>query len=199
MVRCFRASPAGFVLAAVLLAGCSHVPLTSLMTLRRIDPLTTDPTHLFAAVRHPVALRARPGDVRLTLAVERRGGVDRRTLDIALETVPTAAPGVPRAPEAGPGQVVDIFRVPPADASRLAAFREQILEDKRRDPDGIRGSLTVAASACRDTTVPLPTRLVIDTFLSADGAPDFVPVVVGYDLASGTSGEGGAPEPCPAP
>lgn len=192
---CIRAH--AVLLMAALLTGCSHVPLTSLMALRRIDPLTTDPARLFAAVRHPAALRTRPGDVRLSLVVERTGGGDRRELDIALETVPTGTPGVPRAPEAGAGQMVDVFRVPPVEAPRLVAFRAQILEDKRRDPDGTHGRLTVTARACHDTSVPLPTRLIVDTFLSTDGAPDFVPVVVGYDLAGVASKAVGAPEPCP--
>lgn len=188
---------AGLLLAAVLLAGCSHVPLTSLAALRPVDPLTTDPARLFAAVRHPIALRARPGDVRLSLVAERTGGVDRRALDIALEMVPPDAVGVPKAPEAGTGEVVDVFRVPPADVARLVAFRAEILEAKRRDPDGIHGRLTVSAGACHDARVPLPARLVIDTFLSADGAPDFVPVVVGYDLASAAATTAGAVAPCP--
>lgn len=189
----------GLASALALLPACSHVPVTSLMALRRIDPLTTDPARLFAAVRHPVALRTRPGDVRMSLMTERAGGADRRALDIALEIVPAGAAGVPTAPEAGPGQVTQVFRVPPLDVPRLVAFRMEILEAKRRDPEGLHGRLTVAATACRDINVPLPPRLVIDTFLSADGAPDFVPVVMGYDLAGVAPGAGGAPEPCPTP
>ena len=47
------------VLIFWLLAGCGHMPVTSMVRLARVDFQTTDPEKLRVAVRLPKALRAR--------------------------------------------------------------------------------------------------------------------------------------------
>lgn len=175
------------------LAACASVPVTSLWALRHVDPVTTDPARLFAAVRHPAALRLRPGDIKLALAQARRDGSERQTVEIALDIVDPndRASGAPPPPPAGVGQAVTVLRVPPAARGRFDAFRAVVAWRSRLDPDGYRGAMTLTATACSVGREPATGPVVIDTFLSADGAEGFVPVAVGVDLAALAAGSGG--------
>jgi hypothetical protein len=55
--------------AAIALAGCGHMPVTSMVKLARVDFETSDPAQLRAAIKLPQALRTRPNGVSLGIAV----------------------------------------------------------------------------------------------------------------------------------
>ena len=61
------ASPACLLLLAGLLAGCGHVPLTSLPKLAKIDVKTTDLAQLRAGINLPADIRPLPGGVTMTI------------------------------------------------------------------------------------------------------------------------------------
>lgn len=206
----FSMARRGAVAALVLsVAACASMPATSLWALRHVDPVTTDPARLFAAVRHPAGLRLRPGDVKLALAQARRDGSDRQAVEIALDIVDSAdrASGAPLPPPAGAGQAVTVLRVPPAAVGRFDAFRAVVAWRSRLDPDGYRGAMTLTATACRagpEMDGPgaagssAAGSLVVDTFLSADGVEGFVPVAAGVDL-SALATPAGRPSACATP
>ncbi len=56
--------------AALTLAGCSSVPLTSIPRLARIDAKTTDLSMLRVAVQLPKVLRPRSGGVKLDVVTK---------------------------------------------------------------------------------------------------------------------------------
>jgi hypothetical protein len=62
------------------MAGCSHMPVTSMVKLARVDFETSDPAQLRAAIKLPRTLRPQPNGVTLRLAVQvgtRAGGSTR--------------------------------------------------------------------------------------------------------------------------
>ena len=52
------------------MAGCSHMPVTSMVKLARVDFETSDPAQLRAAIKLPRTLRPQPNGVTLRLAVQ---------------------------------------------------------------------------------------------------------------------------------
>ena len=60
--------PATFALACTLLvAGCGHIPVSTMYKLWPFDTATADPAGLRAAIRIPAALRPRDGGAKLTV------------------------------------------------------------------------------------------------------------------------------------
>ena len=71
---------------AVMLAGCSSVPLSSLVQLTRINAETTDLAALRVAVRLPSALKPRPGGVNMDVLLKVTGEPDQKTTLFLAET-----------------------------------------------------------------------------------------------------------------
>src|SRR5437868_6210959 len=55
--------------AFLALAGCGHMPLTSMVQLARIDFTSTDPAALRAAVKLPRAVRLQSAALRITVKI----------------------------------------------------------------------------------------------------------------------------------
>ena len=142
------------VVIVLALAGCGHVPVTSLPKLSRLDIMTLDVEQLRVAVNMPDGLRVRE-DVGGPALEER----------IVLEDVTNTEPG----PASDPSPQARIFRIPQNDVARLEALRETIRQRKAAYPDDTRGYLTVTSAACRAARLP-DGPLRVDTWLktSAD-------------------------------
>src|SRR5204863_7774301 len=58
------------VLLMLAMAGCSHMPVTSMVKLARVDFETSDPAQLRAAIKLPRTLRPQPNGVALRIVVQ---------------------------------------------------------------------------------------------------------------------------------
>lgn len=199
-----QAALAVLLLALAGIAGaCSHVPVASLLDLRKLDLETTDPGRLSVAVRHPSWLRVRPGGAVMSLRqVETASG--RSVIDEAfvLEEV-AGGPPAALAGEARPGTRFSIFRIAPADLSRLRSAQAAIAGQTAAQRQAREGTLSVSVGGCL-AGPRQPGPVLVSTYLSAAEFGRFVPLVRDYDLetaAPGTQGlrpEALAVVPCPA-
>lgn len=130
-----------------LLAGCGHVPLTSLPKLSKIDIRTTDLAELRAGISLPADVRPLPGGVTMTIvALPKDGG--RHERKVALEEVRDAVELAKLPTMTAPGRRFTLFKLGAADAARLGAFREEMFAGPQNS--GNRGSLALGADkACR--------------------------------------------------
>ena len=62
------------VVAALFLAGCGHMPVTSMIKLAQVDFAKTDPAQLRAAVKLPRVVRPRPQGMALRITVKLADG-----------------------------------------------------------------------------------------------------------------------------
>lgn len=181
-VPLFRTLLAGAVLG--FLAGCTSMPLTSLVKLARTDFTTVDPAALRVALKLPDGVRPRPDGVRLRLTGTVDGAKDTQELVLA----DLADPGelVSLRGEVSKGTAVYAFRLKPADVPRLVAWRADMLARKAR---GGHGSLTlgVAADGCR--TGPMPDVVLLTTYLRTEPGGDFFPLARDIDLRKVLPGE----------
>ncbi len=135
------------LIAASLAGACGHVPLSSLPKLSRIDIRTTKLAELRAGISLPADIRPLPGGVTMTITVEPREG-GRHERKAVLEEVRDATELAAFPVLAAPGRHFTLFRLSPADAARLGAFREERITGPGQS--GNRGSLSLGADkACR--------------------------------------------------
>jgi len=166
---------------AFLLAGCGHMPVTSMIRLARADLAATDPAQLRAAVKLPRVLKLKPAGVALRIGVKLTNG-EEDTQDFVLREVSDPADVVALHAELEPNTQIFAYRLDPAEASRLAAFRDAL--KKKQEASGRRGgnlTITVRPDACR--AGDLPDRPVyITTYLKTAETGGYVPVARDVDL-----------------
>jgi len=126
-----------------MLAGCSSVPLSSLVQLTRINAETTDLAALRVAVRLPSALKPRPGGLNMDVMLKVTGEPDQKTTFFLAETHDAGdLSGLSGA--ARPGFSIYAYRLAPSDIERLTQMRAALLKQRQ---DGKRGSLGVGIAA----------------------------------------------------
>lgn len=169
------------VLAGLLLAGCGHVPVTSIYKLRKFDPATTDLTQFRVAVRLPDGYRLQPGGAKVTLKLN-----DRGTNIAESETFHLHESDDPRdlqqlAPHRRAGTQLRAYRLKPNDLERFESLRAKAREARKSGE--AKGSLSVDAAGCRIGDTP-PKTLPVTTYIKSAETDGFVPLVVDYDLLS---------------
>jgi hypothetical protein len=161
---------------AIALAGCGHMPVTSMVKLARVDFETSDPTQLRAAIKLPQALRARPNGVSLRIAV-RVGRAPEEARDFVLRELPAPSE---LAREAGADSHVFAYRIDEADLPRLAAFRAELLA-KKSSGQGGSVSISVQPLACKTAELP-EGPVYLTTYLRTAETGSYVTLARDVDL-----------------
>ena len=174
----FRLHPLLRVLAMLAMAGCSHMPVTSMVKLARVDFETSDPAQLRAAIKLPRTLRPQPNGVTLRLAVQ-VGRAPEEARDFMLRELPEPAE---LTREAGAGSHIFAYRIDDADLARLAAFRAELMAKKS---SGQKGSISISVrpQACKVGELP-DAPIYFSTYLRTAETKDYVALARDVDLRS---------------
>jgi hypothetical protein len=166
------------VLAMLAMAGCSHMPVTSMVKLARVDFETSDPAQLRAAIKLPRSLRPQPNGVTLRIAVQ-VGRAPEEARDFMLRELPEPAE---LSREAGAGSRIFVYRIDDADLARLAAFRNELIAKKS---SGQRGSISISVrpQACKAGELP-DGPIYFTTYLRTAETRDYVALTRDVDLRS---------------
>ncbi|HSI60576.1 MAG TPA: hypothetical protein VLA16_23675 [Ideonella sp.] len=159
--RRFDTRRAACGLAALALAGCSAVPLSSLWALRQLDFWNLDPTQIHAMALLPAGVGARPDALRLTLKAQRGGGSAEELeehLALRAAAVEQAAPE-----QAAPGTHWLPLAFDETEVARFNAFRGRLEAWKAADGKVAdrRFSLAVEPALCSTVAGGVETRKVI--------------------------------------
>lgn len=166
------------VVLSVAMAGCSHMPVTSMIKLARVDFETSDPAQLRAAIKLPRSLQARPNGVALRISVQ-VGRTAEESRDFMLRELPE--PGE-LTREAGAGSHIFAYRIDDADLARLAAFRAELIAKKS---SGQKGSISISVrpQACKVGELP-DGPIYFSTYLRTAETKDYVALARDVDLRS---------------
>jgi hypothetical protein len=188
-------------LAALALAGCSHVPAKTLWALRSFDPMTTDPTRLRAAVAMPKEALPPVGGAKLVMSQARRNGSDEEKIEIDLEQVPLVSETGLAAVKPRPGQEVRAFRISAADVPRLVEARARAKARSDKEPGAFGGTLSIGVDGCRPEGAALPKAFRVSTWMKTAETGDYVTLLDDVDLVALVGAEKLAAEAkvCPAP
>lgn len=108
-----------------LMAACSHVPLSSLPKLARIDLSTTDLFAFRSAIRFPDAYVAKGTRMVVDLTI---GDAPPRQIAFDLERVESATERAPLENERRPGAQLVAYRLPDTAIAEFEAIRRGITE-----------------------------------------------------------------------
>jgi len=166
------------ILLTVAMAGCSHMPVTSMVKLARVDFETSDPAQLRAAIKLPRTLRPQPKGVALRIAVQ-VGRAPEEARDFMLRELPEPAE---LTREAGAGSHIFAYRIDDADLARLSTFRAELIAKKS---SGQRGSISISVrpQACKVGELP-DGPIYFSTYLRTAETKDYVALARDVDLRS---------------
>jgi hypothetical protein len=166
------------IMLSVTMAGCSHMPVTSMIKLARVDFETSDPAQLRAAIKLPRSLRARPNGVALRVSVQ-VGRAPEEARDFTLRELPEPAE---LARESSVGNHIFAYRIDDADLTRLAAFRAELIAKKS---SGQKGSISISVrpQACKVGELP-DGPIYFSTYLRTAETKDYVALARDVDLRS---------------
>lgn len=171
---------------AALLAGCGHVPVSTMVKLRSFDALRFDPSLMRIATQSPDWLAPRPGGahLKLTLKHDDETRIERFALQEA-----TKDAGLASFEKAG--RRIDVFRLSEADAARVRALQAEGLE--RRVKSGAKGSATIAAdiAACRRRDLP-DGPILGSTLIEVDPGQGWMTLLSSVDLRKAAADAGEA-------
>lgn len=165
--------------SALVLQACTHVPVTSMVALARIDFEKTDLSAFRAAMRFPENYRARGSRMIVKVAVE--GSPEIRE-EFALQPINEPEELMQLSGEGKPGARLAAFRLPAEAISRFETHRRLALEAKREKR---KGSLSIALEPdfCYETTPPRAS-LPFSTYLKTVETVKYVPVLRDFDAFS---------------
>lgn len=190
---CSRRAPWGrplllAVCAAVLLAACGSVPVSSLWKLRKLQIETLDPAALRAAVVHSPSLQLHGQSLVLSVGVSRkvrlpgdRDTVERLEEKLPLQELRSTAERSPLAPYESSHTVVQVWRIEPADLRRLQALRDKALAWKAADDGPRELSLGLELAGCQMKNSPR--NQVMSTLLRFTDPGEYIPLVRNIDVA----------------
>jgi hypothetical protein len=185
-------------LAAVAggLAGCTHIPVTSMLKLARVDVVATEPGQLRAAVKVPRAVIPQSMVMRIDMTLP---SGERQVEDFRLREVSSPADVLELEPELDRNTRIVAYQVDPADLARLIAFREALNE--KHKAQGARGgklALAIVPQACRTAELP-PGPVYFTSCLRTQETGGYVPLARDLDLRTVSPGRDLAAEipPCP--
>lgn len=172
------------------LGGCSHVPLSSLPALARIDVRTTQFAALGAAVKVPSTLRLRRVEMRV---VARVGADHREEARFVLREVTDRAEVASLASQADGGRArLQAYRLDPADAERLSELRARSFARgaELRQPGSL--AIDIKPDACRAGDLPEGPVPFTSFLRTSETGAAYVPLARDVDLRAVKAGEDAA-------
>jgi hypothetical protein len=170
------------VLLITAMAGCSHMPVTSMVKLVRVDFETSDPAQLRAAIKLPRMLRPQPNGVALRIAVQ-VGRAPEEARDFMLRELPEPAE---LTREAGADSRIFAYRIEDSDLARLNAFRSELIARKNSaQSSGQKGSISISVrpQACKAGELA-DGPVYFTTYLRTAETKDYVALARDVDLRS---------------
>ncbi len=175
-MRCVLAVLAA--LAALSLAGCGYVPVTTLYKLWSFDLLHADPAQIRAAARYPDALAPRPGGAKLLVTIKSGERSDVRTFVLEDDTNAAELAAVAKYRRAGFS--LRVFRLAATDVALMRSVLKDLREAKARG-DKATGSLGISVDACHMGVLPKQAVLT-SSFLKLDTAAGYMTLLEDVDL-----------------
>lgn len=170
------------LLLTLWLFGCSHMPVTSMVKLTRIDVTKSEPAELRAAIKLPDVLALQTRGVRMRIAVKIGSGPDVSE-EFALQELADARDLASLRDEHEAGTRILAYRLNAKDLPRMAAFRTTALQAKEKS--GERGTLSISIrpEACRHGELPTG-PILISTYLRTEETGSYVPLMRNIDVRS---------------
>lgn len=183
-----RPAVAVAALAALLLAACGSIPVSSLWKLRNLNLESLDPAALRAAVVHHPSLRLDNDALLLTVSVSRKvrqpnGNTTTELLEekLPLQELRSTAERSALVDYDGPQQQTQVWRIDPTALPRLQALRARALAWKGTDDGKRELGLGLELAGCQPAGAPQ--HRSVTTLMRFTERGDYIPILRNMDLA----------------
>ncbi|SNZ19837.1 hypothetical protein [Cohaesibacter gelatinilyticus] len=181
------------LIAGMSVAGCSHMPVTSMIKLSRMDILETNPAAIRIAVRTPNHMRVMPDSALIIMAgiinSKQKGGSTQPEISetFVLKKSPEHTLPPELAKEQKADTLIEIFRLPPEAILRWARFRNNFKMLESQHGDDMEGSMSITAASCNlgtssDKTDTKKKSYLVTIYLKPSSQEDFFPFLRDVDL-----------------
>ena len=170
------------VASAILLSGCSTIPLTSIPKLMRIDFMTTDLSRMRVAIALPLSLAPKAGGVVMEMKYRVAENPEQQE-NLLLVQSSALADKVGLPIDATREQAVFVFQLLPKDVERLNALRAKVAAAKQAHEKGSLGLGISAKQFCKVSAPPSGT-LLSTTYVLTSETESYVTMAQNFDLRS---------------
>jgi hypothetical protein len=169
----------GFSVVTVL-AGCSHIPVSTMYKLWSFDVLAADPSAIRAAVRYPESLMPQPGGAKLTVTITgpKGGAPDVRAFVLEETTQGSELTEVSVYNRAG--YPIRVYRLSDKDAVNVRQLLKELSEAKQNS-EKRSGNIGVSIDACHQRELPKK-AILTSTYLKLDSEGGYMTVLEDVDL-----------------
>jgi hypothetical protein len=166
-------------LPLILLTACTSIPLSSMLSLSRIDFGTTDVAALRIAVELPDVIDAREGGVHMEVEYVVGEAKDKMVFRLKEDVAQEGLRGL--LPNPVDGRHVKSYRLRDEDIRTLNRIRTDVLARKQQGDKGSLGFGVSAKEFCRRESLENKT-LEVTTFVATSETKGFVVLLKDYDL-----------------
>ncbi len=113
-------------LVALLSVACTGIPISSMYSLSKIDPMKTDPKQIRVAIRVNESVNATHGSAQITIGYQAEDGSidEEHEFDVQLTSSQTLTPKLTRGML--PGEQVTVMSLSPEDARTMKDFQQRL-------------------------------------------------------------------------
>lgn len=158
-------------LVAVLLGACTSMPISSMYSLSKIDPMQTDPEQIRVAIRVNESVNITRGSAQIAMGFTAQDGSidEQHEFDVQLTGKQRLTPKLIKGLQAG--EVVTVMSLSPQDARAMKELQQRLFQYKSADIEG-KGSFTLQVTdLCLDKDLPggdIPLTLFLKTEIDED-------------------------------
>jgi len=167
-------------LVALLLVACTAIPISSMYSLSKIDPMKIDPEQIRVAVRVNESVNVTRGNAQIAVGYKADDGSidEEHEFDVQLTGAQTLTPKLTRG--LLPGERVTVMSLSPEDARTMKDFQRRLYKYTAADGDGD-GSFTLRLrELCLDKELP-DGDIPLSLFLKTESHEDYI-VFIKYEL-----------------
>jgi hypothetical protein len=175
---------------ALLFVACTSIPISSMYSLSKIDPMQTDPEQIRVAIRVNESVNATRGSAQIGITYTADDGSidEEHEFDVQVTSAQTLTPKLTRGLK--PGEQVTVMSLSPQDARTMKDLQQRLFKYKAAGGDGD-GSFTLRlGDFCLDKTLP-DGDIPLTLFLKTENQEDYIVFIKTelHDLFSDNDGD----------
>jgi len=163
-----------------LLVACTAIPISSLYSLSKIDPMKIDPEQIRVAIRVDESVNATRGNAQITMGYKaEEAGIDEvHEFDVQLTSAQTLTPKLTRGMLAG--ERVTVMSLSPEDAHTMKDFQQRLYQYKAAGIEGDGSFNLRLKDLCLDSALP-DGDIPLTLFFKTESQEEYI-VFVKYEL-----------------
>ena len=167
-------------LVTSLLVACTAIPISSMYSLSKIEPMNIDPEQIRVAIRVDESVNAAHGNAQITMGykAEKAGIDEEHEFDVQLTSAQTLTPKLTRGKLAG--ERVTVMSLSAEDARTMRDFQQRLYQYKAAGIDGDGSFSLRLKDLCLDSALP-DGDIPLTLFLKTESDEDYI-VFVKHEL-----------------